>query len=90
MLDSTSGCAALVKKDAANVVITLCFLHWQALKSDTLPTILDEVLSTSVKVVNCIRASTLSQQLSKRFGLEMGALHRRFPVFQRTIFEGLN
>jgi hypothetical protein len=67
VLDSTSGCAALVKKVAPDVVITLRFLHWKALVSDTLRKILDKVLSTPVRVLNCIKASTWRQHSFPRY-----------------------
>lgn len=75
MLGNTSGLAALVKKEAPHVIVTHCFLHRHALASKTLPTILKEVLSTAVKVVNFIRARALNHRIFKRFCQEMGAEH---------------
>ena len=52
MLGKTSGFATLVKKEAPQIIVTHCFLHRHALASKTLPSNLQEILSTSVKVVN--------------------------------------
>ncbi|XP_042236517.1 protein ZBED8-like [Homarus americanus] len=73
MLYNTSGFAALVKKEAPQVIVTHCFLHRHALASKTLPAILKEVLSTGVKVVNFIRARAVNHRVFKRFCQEMGA-----------------
>ncbi|XP_042227387.1 protein ZBED8-like [Homarus americanus] len=73
MLGNTSGFAALVKKEAPQVIVTHCFLHRHALASKTLPAILKEVLSTGVKVVNFIRARAVNHRVFKRFCQEMGA-----------------
>ncbi|XP_042222775.1 protein ZBED8-like [Homarus americanus] len=73
MLGNTSGFAALVKKEAPQVIVTHCFLHRHALASKTLPAILKEVLSTGVKVVNFIRARAVDHRVFKRFCQEMGA-----------------
>ncbi|XP_042210866.1 protein ZBED8-like [Homarus americanus] len=70
MLGNTSGLAALVKKEAPQVIVTHCFLHRHALTSKTLPAILKEVLSTGVKV---IRARAVNHRVFKRFRQEMGA-----------------
>ncbi|XP_042228849.1 protein ZBED8-like [Homarus americanus] len=67
MLSNTSGFAALVKKEAPQVIVTHCFLHRHALASKTLPAILKEVLSTGVKVVNFIRARAVNHRVFKRF-----------------------
>ncbi|XP_042208670.1 protein ZBED8-like [Homarus americanus] len=73
MLGNTSGFAALVKKEAPQVIVTHCFLHRHALASKILPAILKEVLSTGVKVVNFIRARAVNHRVFKRFCQEMGA-----------------
>jgi hypothetical protein len=73
VLDITSGCAALERKDTPNVVVTLWLLHQQALLSNTLPTILHGVLCAIVKFVSCVRDRILSLQLFRKFCLEMGA-----------------
>ncbi|XP_042210759.1 protein ZBED8-like [Homarus americanus] len=73
MLGNTSGLAALVKKEAPQVIVTHCFLHRHALASKTLPAILKEVLSTGVKVVKFIRARAVNHRVFKRFCQEMGA-----------------
>ena len=73
MLGNASGFTALVKKEAPHVIVTHCFLHRHALASKTLPTILREVLSTAVKVVNFIRTRALNHRVFKRFCHEMGA-----------------
>jgi hypothetical protein len=68
-------------KDTPNVVITLWLLHQQALLSNILSTILHEVLCALVKFINCVRDSTLSLQLFKRFCLEMGAEYELFVYY---------
>lgn len=73
MLGNTSGFAALVKKEAPQVIVTNCFLHRHGLASKTLPEILKEVLFTSVKIVNFIRARAVNHRIFKRFCQEMGA-----------------
>ncbi|XP_042228588.1 protein ZBED8-like [Homarus americanus] len=73
MLGTTSGFAALVKKEAPQVIVTHCFLHRHVLASKTLPAILKEVLSTDMKVVNFIRARAVNHRVFKRFSEEMGA-----------------
>jgi len=52
MLGKTSGFATLVKKGAPHIIVTHCFLHRHALASKTLSSALQDILSTSVKVVN--------------------------------------
>jgi hypothetical protein len=73
MLANTSGFATLVKKEAPHIVVTHCFLHRHALATETLPTTLKEVLSTSIKLVNIIRSRSLNSRIFKRFCREMGA-----------------
>ena len=63
MLGKTSGFATLVKKEAPQIIVTHCFLHRHALASKTLPSNLQEILSTSVKVVNFIRARALNHRM---------------------------
>ena len=76
MLGKTSGFATLVKKEAPQIIVTHCFLHRLALlASKTLSSTLREILSTSVKVVNFIRARALNRRLFKKLCLEMGAQH---------------
>ena len=81
MPDIVSGCAALEKKDTPNVVTTVWLLHQQALLSNTLPTILHEILCGLVSFVNCVRDSTLSLQRFKRFCFEMGAEYELFVYY---------
>jgi len=52
MLGKTSGFATLPKKEVPHLIMTHCFLHRHALASKTLSSTLQEMLSTSVKVVN--------------------------------------
>ena len=75
MLGKTSGFATLVKKEAPQIIVTHCFLHRHALASKTLPSNLQEILSTSVKVVNFIRARALNHRIFKKLCQEMGAQH---------------
>jgi hypothetical protein len=48
MLANTSGFATLVKKEAPHFIATHCFLRGHALRTNTLPTTLKEVLSTAI------------------------------------------
>ena len=77
MLGKTSRFATLVKKEAPQIIVTHCFLHRHALASKTLPlpSNLQEILSTSVKVVNFIRARALNHRIFKKLCQEMGAQH---------------
>jgi len=81
MPNITSDYAALEKKDAPNVVVTLWLLHQQVLLSNILPTVLHEVLCALVKFFNCVRDITLSLQLFKGFCLEMGAEYELFVYY---------
>jgi len=67
MLGKTSGFSALEKKEAPHIIVTHCFLHRHALASKTLLSTLQEILSTSVKVVNFIRALALNHRIFKSF-----------------------
>jgi len=75
MLGKTSGFATLVKKEAPHIIVTHCFLHRHALASKTLSSTLQEILSTSVKVVNFIRALALNHRIFKKLCQEIGAQH---------------
>lgn len=76
MLGKTSGFATSVKKEAPQVIVTHCFLHRRhALASKTLPLTLQEILSTSVKAVNLIRARALNHRIFKKLYQEMDAQH---------------
>ena len=73
MLGKTSGFASLVKKEVPHIIETHCFLHRHALASQTLSLTLKEVLSTSVKVVNFVRARALNHRIFKKLCQEMVA-----------------
>lgn len=75
MLGQKSGFAALLRKEAPQVIVTHCFLHRHALASKTLPTNLKEILCSSVKIVNFIRARALNHRIFKKLCQEMGAEH---------------
>jgi hypothetical protein len=48
VLANTSGFATLVKKEAPHFVVTHCFLYRHALATKTLPTTMNEILSTAI------------------------------------------
>ena len=56
MLGKTSGFTSLIKKKVPHIIVIHCFLHQHALELKTLSSTLKEILSTSVKVVNFVRA----------------------------------
>ena len=74
MLGKTSGFTSLVKKEVPHIV-THCFLRRHALSSKTLSSTLKEFLSTSVKVVNFVRARALNHGIFTKLCQEMGAQH---------------
>ena len=63
MLGKTSGFASLVKKEVSHNIVTHCFLHRHGLASKTLSPTLKEILSTSMKVVNFVRARPLNHRI---------------------------
>ena len=75
MLGQKSGITALLRKEAPQVIVTRCFLHNYALASKTLPTNLKEILCSSVKIVNFIRARALNHRIFKKLCQEMGVEH---------------
>ena len=76
MLGNTSGFTSLVKKEAPQISVHHCFLHKHALAAKTLPIYLSSILSTSVKVVNFIRARALNHRIFKSFCEAVGAEHQ--------------
>jgi len=75
MLGKNAAFATVVKKEAPHIIVTDRFLHRHALASKTLSSTLQEILSTSVKVVNFIRARALNHRIFKKLCQEMGAQH---------------
>ena len=55
--------------------MTHCFLHRYALASKNLSSTLQEMLSTSVKVINFIRTPALNHRIFKKLCQEMGGQH---------------
>ena len=76
MLGKTPAFASLVKKDVPHIIVTHCLLHQHALASKTLSSTLKEILSTSVKVVDFVRALALNHHIFKRLCQKMGAQHK--------------
>ena len=75
MLGNKSGFTSLVKADAPHVHVTHCMLHRHALAAKTLPQSLKDVMSTSVEVVNFIRARATNHRLFKELCKEIGSDH---------------
>jgi len=75
MLGNKSGLTTLVKADAPHVHVTHCMLHRHALAAKTLPQTLKDVMSTSVQVVNFIRARATNHRLFKELCKEIGSDH---------------
>ena len=64
MLGNKSGFSALVKQEISYLQVTLCFLHYYALESKTLPLKSKKVLDISVKTLNWIRCRAYHRLLS--------------------------
>ena len=67
-----------MKKEVPHIIVTHYFLHRHALASKTLSLTLKEILSTSVKVENFVRAQALNYRIYKKHYHEMGAEHKVF------------
>ena len=72
---STSGFAALIRREVPNVNVTHCMLHRHAITSKTLPTFLKEVFDSVVKIVNYILARASNNRIFKEFCKEIGSDH---------------
>jgi hypothetical protein len=68
-----NGLQALIRKKAPEALWTHCMIHRQALASKDLSPILDQVLQTSITVVNFIKTRPLQARLFARLCNEMGA-----------------
>ena len=73
MLGKNAAFATVVKKEAPHIIVTDRFLHRHALASKTLSSTLQEILSTSVKVVKFIRVRALNYRIFKKLCRETGA-----------------
>ncbi|KAG6924068.1 zinc finger BED-type containing 9 [Chelydra serpentina] len=73
MLGSRSGFQTLVKQHTPMVTRGNCFINREALASKRLPDQLNAVFKGLVKVVNCMKSSSLNTRLFKRFCQDMGS-----------------
>lgn len=67
---------ARVRELAPLATFTHCFLHREALASKKLHPELNDVLQTAIKIVNAIKAGTLSSLLFTSLCTEMGSEHQ--------------
>jgi len=75
MVGKKSGFGALVKREAAHLVTSHCYLHRHALACKTLPPNLKSAMDCAVQAVNFIRAQALTHRLFKILCQELGAVH---------------
>ena len=73
MIGKNKEFVSKVKQKNPDVQITHCFLHRESLMAKTLPDDLKEVLDTTVKLVNFIKANPLKTRLFEILCKEMGA-----------------
>ena len=78
MVGCMKGLTSFVKKQNANVVVTHCFLHREALMAKTLgDKTSGEVLNQAVKLVNYIKTRPVKSRLFKQLCSNMDSQHRR-------------
>ena len=75
MLGSNSGFQKKIKDLAPQAKGTHCVIHRYALASKTLPTSLQDVLNSVIKIVNCIKSGSLNTRLIKQLCKDMSSSH---------------
>ncbi|KAF2365349.1 hypothetical protein FHG87_003896 [Trinorchestia longiramus] len=75
MLGNKSGFTVLIKAEAFQAIVTHCIPHRHALAVKTLPKTLKDVMSTTIQVVNLIRARATNHRLYKVVCQDIGSLH---------------
>ena len=63
MLGNRSGFVSLIRNEVPDVIITHCILHRHALMSRTLPSSLQYIMNSCVKIINFIRGRALNHRL---------------------------
>ena len=69
------GFVSRIRKKQPDVVVTLCFLHQEALVARMLPADLASVLNIAVSTVNFVKTKPLKTQMFAILYEEMGAEH---------------
>jgi hypothetical protein len=76
---SMSGCynglQALIKKKAPFAVWTHCIIHREALASKSISPTLDEVLQSTIKIVNFVKTRPLKSRCFEQMCVDMGSEH---------------
>ena len=86
MLGAKSGFQMLVKYKAPNLVITHCFIHWEALASKTLPDDLKCAFDVVIKSVNYTKNSALNTHLFQKLCEDLNSEHKQlFYLHQSTM-----
>ena len=75
MLGSRSGFVKKVKEFAPKAKGTHSFVHRYALASKTLPTALQEILDSVLRIVNFIKAGSLNTRQFKELCNEINSIH---------------
>ncbi|KAL4096902.1 hypothetical protein QTP88_021777 [Uroleucon formosanum] len=70
-----NGLQALIKRKALFAVWTLCIIHREALASKSISPSLDEVLQSTIKIVNFIKTRPLKSRCFEQMCVYMGAEH---------------
>ena len=76
MLGSNSGFQKKIKDLAPQAKGIHCVIHRYALASKTLPTSLQEVLNSIIKIASCIKSGRLNTRLFKHLCKDMSSAHK--------------